>query len=119
MDPKNRPDAITRAQMPASSLNNPVVPIIIGIVVIIIFFILLFIFIGIIPLEVVKGGEMESQKLETAVNLSETRVMSNLGNTGSLYPNESKIPAKPDPILSKLEQPFAAEEEQEERQMNS
>jgi len=115
MPPNNRPDAITRAQMPGSSRGNPITPIIIGIIMVIIFFVLLLLFIGVIPYEALKGGEQETKNLDTAVNHSEARAMSNLDNTGTLYPNESKIPAKPDPILNSLEQPFAAEEEQEER----
>ena len=74
---------------------------------------------GIIPYEAVKGGQIESKKFDDAVNRSEERAMTNLNNTGTLYPNESTIPAKPDPILSKIEEPFASEEEQEERQIDS
>jgi len=84
---------------------------------VIIVFVLLLLFMGIIPFEAVKGGEKESKNLQEAINQSETRAMSNLNATGSLYPNESKIPATPDPILHSLEQPFMAEEEQEEREM--
>ncbi|MFH0968112.1 MAG: hypothetical protein V1862_10565 [Methanobacteriota archaeon] len=118
MPPNNRPDAIARAQMPGSSRGNPATPIIIGIIATIIFFVILLIFIGVIPFEVIQGDKGEDKRLDTAINQSETRAMSNLENTGTLYPNESKIPAKPDPILSSLDKPFAAEEQQEERQID-
>ncbi|HWQ68132.1 MAG TPA: hypothetical protein VN372_14850 [Methanospirillum sp.] len=116
MTTKNRPDAITRAQMPASSRGNPATPIIIFIVIVSVCFLLLLLFMGIIPFEALQGDHIESKKIDAAVNYSETRAMNNLDNTGTIYPNESKIPDKPDPILSSLEKPFAAEEEEEERQ---
>lgn len=115
MPQKNRPDAITRAQMPASSRSNPAIPIIIGILAILLFFFILLIFIGVIPLEVLKGDTIEDQRFDAVVNQTEQRAMSNLNATGSIYPNESDIPASPDHILSTLEKPFIAEEEQEER----
>ena len=118
MTPKRRPDAIVRAQMPVSSRGNTATPIIIGLIMVIIMFVLLLLFMGIIPFEAVKGGEKESETLKEVVNQSEERAMSNLNITGSLYPDESKIPATPDPILSSLEQPFIAEQEQEERQID-
>ena len=119
MVPKNRPDAITRAQMPASSRGNPVIPIFIAILVMIFFFFLLLLFMGIIPYEAVKGGEKEERKLDSAVNQAESRAMQNLNNTGSIFPDTPAKPAVPDPVLSHLEQPFSAEEEREERLMDS
>ncbi|PKL60234.1 MAG: hypothetical protein CVV33_03710 [Methanomicrobiales archaeon HGW-Methanomicrobiales-4] len=101
--------------MPESSRGSPATPIIIGIVMVIIIFILLLIFIGVIPYEAIQGGKIDSKNLDASVKQSELQAMKNSDNTEALYPNESKIPAKPDPILSSLEQPFAAEEEQEER----
>ena len=113
MPPKTRPDAITRAQMPASSRSNPAMPIILMIIATLIFFFLLLIFIGIIPLEVIKGDKIEDKRLDTALNQSEQRAMTNLNTTGSLYPVQ--MAPTPDPILSSLEKPFMAEEEQEEK----
>jgi hypothetical protein len=118
MVPNNRPDAIIRAQMPPSSRGKPAAPIIIAILIMIFLFFLLLLFMGIIPYEALKGGEKEEKKLDSAVNQAESRAMQNINNTGTVFPNKSEKPAIPDPILSRLDQPFTAEEEQEERQMD-
>lgn len=117
MSQDTRPDAITRAQIPGSSRKNPATPILVGIILLIIFFIIILLFVWIIPMDAAKAGEEENQNLEKAVNLSEERALHNLASTGTLYPNESNVPATPDPILHSLEQPFMEEEEKEERSM--
>jgi hypothetical protein len=117
MPPNTRPDAITRAEMPASAQGNPATPIIIGLIGVLIFFLLLLLFMGVIPFEVFKGGEKETKNLDAAINRSESQAMHNLNSTGSLYP--AGPPVTPDPILSSLEAPYAAEEEKEERSEDS
>lgn len=112
MPQRNRPDAITLAQMPASAQGNPATPIIIGVIGVLIFFLLLLLFVGVIPLEIIKGGKAETKQLDKAINQSEARAVSNLNKTGSIYPVGP--PAKPDPILSKIEAPYVAEEQNEE-----
>jgi hypothetical protein len=88
-------------------------PIIIGIIAMLIFFVILLIFIGVIPFEVIKGDKLEDKRVDTAVNKAEQRAMTNLNTTGSLYPVQTA--GTPDPILSSLEAPFMAEEQQEEK----
>jgi hypothetical protein len=112
----DRPDAITRAEMPASARSNPAVPIILGIVMTFIVLFLFLLFMGMIPFEAIQGEGKETKQVDTAVSMEEKQAMSNLNKTGSLYPNNP--PAKPDPILSKLDAPFQAEEMQEEEQID-
>jgi hypothetical protein len=116
MDKNSRPDAIIRAQMPESSRGSPFTPVVLAILAIVFFFILLFLFMGIIPYEAVKGGEKASENLDARINQAEAREINTSENAGTLFAGESEIPAQPDPIISRLEQPFVAEEEREERQ---
>lgn len=114
MPQRDRPDAITRAQMPASSRSNPAMPIIVGILAMLILLLFFLIFMGIIPFEVKKGDVTENTRLQAAVNQSEQRAMQNVNATGEVIPDTAI--ATPDPILSSLEKPYLVEEEQEERQ---
>jgi hypothetical protein len=104
MSQKNRPDAISRAQMPASSRSNPAMPIIIGILTLLLLLLIFLIFAGIIPFEVKKGDIKEDARIEAAVNLAEQRAMQNVNATGEVIPDTAV--ASPDPILTHLEQPF-------------
>lgn len=115
MKSSSRPDAIARAQLPPSARRNPATPIIIAILSVIGFFLVLLLFLGYIPYEAVMGAKEESKNMDAAVHQEEERAMKNLNQSGSLYPNESQIPAKPDPILSKLEKPFSTEENKAEK----
>lgn len=72
---------------------------------------------GVMPLEAFKGDTKETQKVDAAVSMEEKQAMNRINATGSLYPNEP--PAQPDPILSKIDAPFQAEENKEEQQMDS
>lgn len=112
MPQKNRPDAITRAQMPASSRSNPALPIIVGILSLLILLFIFLIFVGLIPFEVKKGDINENKRLEAAVNQTEQRAMQNVNATGEVIPDSAV--ASPDPILSPLEKPFDAEALKEE-----
>ena len=109
----DREDAITRAQLPPSSRENPLTPIIVGIVVIIIAFALVVLFFVIIPMSAEQGVQGRSERLEEAVNLAEKQAMENVNETGSIYPKEPSITMSPE--LLTLEKPFDAVEEQEER----
>ena len=102
----NRPDAITRAQMPASSRSNPALPVILGILALLILLFIFLIFFGVIPLEVKKGDITENARLEAAVNQTEHRAMQNVNATGEVIPDTAV--ATPDPILSQLDRPFDA-----------
>ena len=116
MRPNSRPDGITRTQMPGSSQSNPATPIIVGFIVTLLLFFILLLFMGILPLEDLKSGHDDQQKINNAIINEENQAMKNLNNTGTLYPHESV--AKPDPILTKLDTPFVAEEQKEEDQMD-
>ena len=109
----NRPDSITRAQMPPSSRSNPLTPIIVGIVVVIIIFALVLLFMVIIPLSAEKSTGDRSEQLDAAINLSVNQAMENVNDTGTIYQKEPSIPMSPE--LSAIEKPFEAEEEQEEK----
>ena len=113
MPQKNRPDAITRAQMPVSSRSNPAMPIIVGILVLLILLFIFLIFFGLIPVEIKKSDITENERLEAAVNQAEQRAMQNVNATGEVIPDTSV--ASPDPILSQLEKPFDAAALKEER----
>ncbi|PWR72305.1 hypothetical protein [Methanospirillum lacunae] len=115
--PEKRPDAGIRAEMPASVWSNPAAPIILGIIVTIFLFFLILLLMGVMPLEAFKGDTKETKKVDAAVSIEEEQAMNRINTTGSLYPNEP--PAQPDPILSKIDAPFQAEENKEEQQMDS
>jgi hypothetical protein len=114
---EKRPDAAIRAEMPASVWSNPAAPIILGIIVTIFLFFLILLLMGVMPFDVFKGDTNETKKVDAALSMEEEQAMNRINTTGSLYPNEP--PVQPDPILSKIDAPFQAEENKEEEKMDS
>lgn len=114
--PEKRTDATIRAEMPASVWSNPAAPIILGIIVTIFLFFLILLLMGVMPLDAFKGDAKDTRKIDSAVSMEEEQAMNRVNSTGSLYPNDPS--AQPDPILSKIDAPFMAEEEKEETQMD-
>ena len=109
----NRPDAITRAQMPPSSRSNPLTPVIIGIIVVIVIFALLLLFTVIIPLTAEQGAEKRADRFDTAVNSAVNQAMENVNETGTIFQKEPSVPMSPG--LLAIEKPFEEEQEQEMR----
>lgn len=112
----NRPDAITRAQMPPSARGRPGTPILIGIIVTIIFFILLLLFMVIIPLSAEKSAEERSERVDIAVNQAVSQAMENVNTTGTIYQKEPSVPMSPG--LLAIEEPFEEEQERMEREID-
>ncbi len=107
----NRPDAITRAQMPPSSRSNPFTPVIIGIIIVIVIFALLLLFTVIIPLTAEHGTETRSERLDAAVHSAVNQAMENVQETGTIFQKEPSVPMSPG--LLALEKPFEEEEQEE------
>ena len=80
-----RPDAITRAQMPPLSRENPLTPVIVGIIVVIIFLALLLLFTVVIPLTAEHGAEKRSDRFDFAVNNAVNSAMENVDKTGRCF----------------------------------
>jgi hypothetical protein len=93
--------------------ENLNISIIIGVIIILILLCILLIFIGMIPLEWKNADKVEDKRIATAINQNEQRAMVNINSSGSINPTDHNISATPDPILSRIKQPFLTEEEQE------
>ncbi|WP_373838876.1 hypothetical protein [Methanospirillum sp.] len=91
----NRPDAITRAQMPPSSRKNPLTPVIIGVIITIIVFALLIFFTVIIPMTAEQGAEKRSDKLDARVDEVVNQAKENVNNTGKVFIKEPSVPMSP------------------------
>lgn len=116
MPQRTRPDAITRAQMPASASWNQATPIILGLITLAVFLLILLLFMGIIPMEAITGAQKESESLDSAMNDTKQRAIERINATGSIFPPGP--PATPDPILSTVEAPFEKEQDQEEQSLD-
>lgn len=112
----NRPDAITRAQMPPSARSNPQTPIILGIVLVIIALALILLFMVIIPLSAEKSAEERSERSDAAVNQAVSQAMNNVNSTGTIFQKEPEVPMSPG--LLAIEKPFEQEQEQMQHEID-
>ena len=114
--PEKRHHTVTSEDTSESIWSNHAAPIILGIIVTVFLFFLILLLMGVLPFDAFKGDAKESKKIDAAVALEEERAMNTANETGTLYPDEA--PAQPDPILSKIDAPFQAEEQKEEEKMD-
>jgi len=114
--PEKSHHTVTSEDTSESIWSDHAAPIILGIIVTIFLFFLILLLMGVLPFDAFKGDAKESKKIDAAVSLEEEQALSTVNETGSLYPDEP--PAQPDPILSKIDAPFQAEEQKEEEKMD-
>ncbi len=108
-----RPDAITRAQMPPSSRRNPNTPIILGIVVVLLIIAIILLFTLVIPLTAEKSAEKRSERVDAHIHEKINQTMTNLNKNGTILQTEPSLPINQG--LLAIEKPFETEKEKEER----